>query len=276
MPQNLPSKKVFAVAFLAIGILSWTIISKLSSTTPSGDAFRGVVSVAHAESMYQDSDNDGLPDWQEKLYGTDPNNPDSDGNGTPDGTQFESQKKYWGLVPNDSVFEAINRLGSDVPNAPDPTDRLSLSPTFYKDTFDQGDVTQAESGTSSASIYIAKALVLLAEHAEVGKSTPLDTIKQWLQVHDDTDANSIKQMGDDSKALASELIKIPVPPELVATHLDIANYLYDSGLALENVLTTLHDPTAGFFAGANYANYESKYTKAVIALTQYANTIYAK
>ena len=69
MPQNLPSKKVFAVAFLAIGVLGWTIVSKYYgvSLTPGNPAY--IIAVAHAESALQDSDNDDLPDWQEALFG---------------------------------------------------------------------------------------------------------------------------------------------------------------------------------------------------------------
>lgn len=36
-----------------------------------------------------DRDHDGLTDWQEKIFGTDPNNPDTDGDGIPDGKDPE-------------------------------------------------------------------------------------------------------------------------------------------------------------------------------------------
>ncbi len=35
----------------------------------------------------RDSDNDGLADWEERLWKTDPNNPDTDGDGTSDGDE---------------------------------------------------------------------------------------------------------------------------------------------------------------------------------------------
>ncbi len=34
-----------------------------------------------------DTDYDGLPDWKERLYGSDINNPDTDGDGTNDGAE---------------------------------------------------------------------------------------------------------------------------------------------------------------------------------------------
>ena len=276
MPQYLPSKKVFAVAFLAMGVLGWTIVSKHFDVSPLAATRGGTIAIAHAESALQDSDNDGLPDWQETLYGTDPQDPDSDGNGIPDGVQFDPKKQYPNITESDSVYQAINQVGEGAPNAPDPTSQLSLSPVFYKDTYSKTDVVQTENSTSSVPAYIANTILLLAEHADANQSKPLDIINHWLQTYDENDTKQIQKISADNKALAAALINIPVPPDIIEIHLHIANYLYDSALALDDVLKTLHDPTAGFFAAANYANYESKYTKAVIALTQYANSINAQ
>ncbi len=39
-----------------------------------------------------DSDSDGLKDWEETLWGTDPKNPDTDGDGTEDGSAVEAER----------------------------------------------------------------------------------------------------------------------------------------------------------------------------------------
>ena len=39
--------------------------------------------------LLQDSDNDGLQNWEEELYKTDPINPDSDGDGASDGEEIK-------------------------------------------------------------------------------------------------------------------------------------------------------------------------------------------
>lgn len=44
--------------------------------------------VASREALAQDSDNDGLTDAQEKILGTNPNNPDTDGDGLLDGEEY--------------------------------------------------------------------------------------------------------------------------------------------------------------------------------------------
>ncbi len=39
-----------------------------------------------------DTDKDGLSDLEEKAIGTDPNNPDTDGDGVDDGTEYQEGK----------------------------------------------------------------------------------------------------------------------------------------------------------------------------------------
>jgi hypothetical protein len=44
-----------------------------------------------ADDEYKDTDNDGLANWEEILWGTDPNNPDSDGDGVNDGDEAKKE-----------------------------------------------------------------------------------------------------------------------------------------------------------------------------------------
>ncbi len=53
--------------------------------------------------LIKDSDNDGLLDWEEKVYGTDPNNPDTDGDGTTDGEEIKQHRDPLVAGPNDGT-----------------------------------------------------------------------------------------------------------------------------------------------------------------------------
>lgn len=50
-----------------------------------------------------DTDGDGLLDWEEALWGTDPNNPDADGDGTSDGAEVAAHRNPKKAGPNDSL-----------------------------------------------------------------------------------------------------------------------------------------------------------------------------
>jgi hypothetical protein len=53
--------------------------------------------------LMQDSDNDGLPDLVELQLGSDPNNPDSDGDGISDGVQYYATGKVCQQMTNDGT-----------------------------------------------------------------------------------------------------------------------------------------------------------------------------
>jgi hypothetical protein len=76
-----------------------------------------------------DSDNDGLSDNEENLYGTDPKNPDTDGDGYSDGVEVKSGYSPIKAAPEDRVVVAeTNNLATQT-----KTSQLSLTDTFMDD-----------------------------------------------------------------------------------------------------------------------------------------------
>lgn len=61
---------------------------------------------SNGKNIFQDSDQDGLSNDEEKLYGTDPNNRDSDGDGYSDGVEIESGYDPLKMAPGDKVVQA--------------------------------------------------------------------------------------------------------------------------------------------------------------------------
>ncbi|MBI2639699.1 MAG: hypothetical protein HYW90_02285 [Candidatus Sungbacteria bacterium] len=55
------------------------------------------------ELLNRDTDNDGLKDWEEKIYGTDPENADTDGDGTPDGEEIKLSRNPLRPGPGDEL-----------------------------------------------------------------------------------------------------------------------------------------------------------------------------
>lgn len=88
---------ILIVAFvLLVGVIGFTLVKtgKIS--------FLGIDSKSIKEQ--RDSDNDGLSDWDEELYKTDPNNPDTDGDGTLDGEEIKLGRNPLVRAPGDKLF----------------------------------------------------------------------------------------------------------------------------------------------------------------------------
>ncbi|MBU6370732.1 MAG: hypothetical protein KGH93_00905 [Patescibacteria group bacterium] len=88
--KYLPSRKfVTALGIAAFLILAAWGISLIKPGTPHAK----IVTINNpASSIQVDTDTDGLPDWEEALYGTDPHNPDTAGDGMTDGEKIQESR----------------------------------------------------------------------------------------------------------------------------------------------------------------------------------------
>lgn len=77
--------------------------------------------------LAKDTDEDGLKDWEEQLWKTDPLNPDSDGDGTPDGEEIKSGRNPTIAGPNDKLdLDTIeNKINTETESDLSETDKFS-------------------------------------------------------------------------------------------------------------------------------------------------------
>lgn len=105
--------RISASSFLALLMVSASYLLSGPSFLTRSIANAGSTEELLKEYAEKDTDTDGLPDWQEALYNTDPNNPDSDGDGLSDGEAARAGK----LTPQTSA--------SQLPTADDGTPRTT-------------------------------------------------------------------------------------------------------------------------------------------------------
>ncbi|OGZ33560.1 MAG: hypothetical protein A2Y98_01335 [Candidatus Portnoybacteria bacterium RBG_19FT_COMBO_36_7] len=110
MLSNKPKKfSVFvAVLILFFGVFFGGFLfikSKSGSASISGQIsyLLGSNTNSIAQDKNLDSDSDGLPDWQEKIYKTDPKKADTDGDGYMDGEEVASGYDPTKKAPNDAL-----------------------------------------------------------------------------------------------------------------------------------------------------------------------------
>ncbi|MCR4311641.1 MAG: hypothetical protein NUV54_03715, partial [Candidatus Taylorbacteria bacterium] len=101
--MNLPSKKILQLALVLgiIGLFTYFFVYKTKK-----EVYTAPLTVQKSEEsplLAKDSDSDGLKDWEEQLWKTDPLNPDTDGDGTPDGAEIKSGRNPLVAGPNDKL-----------------------------------------------------------------------------------------------------------------------------------------------------------------------------
>ena len=135
LKEYLPSegfrkRVLIIIGILVLGLGTWQVI-KLApwkkwgegeiATLQPGTGQPGIVVSSLTES---DQDNDGLPDWEERFWGTDPENPDSNGDGILDGIEINQKKTADGvsldtahLNETDIVAQRLAKTGFTVGQA---------------------------------------------------------------------------------------------------------------------------------------------------------------
>src|SRR3989338_949734 len=115
MQEDNPPKKfaliVVAVfgAVLAIFLLSYSIKNRQTAQIPQQQAVKDTATKETLNSLVvKDSDEDGIPDWEEPLWGTDPTKKDSDDNGIEDKVEIDAKKATLTENGADSSTEELN------------------------------------------------------------------------------------------------------------------------------------------------------------------------
>jgi len=92
------------------------LLGRIEETTSLTPEEKTVVSQKLQE-LSVDSDNDGLKDWEEIIYRTDPKNSDTDGDGTNDGDEIQKNRDPLVQGPDDSLAPPKSAASSKQKNA---------------------------------------------------------------------------------------------------------------------------------------------------------------
>ncbi|MCI0619434.1 hypothetical protein L0Y40_00125 [Candidatus Wolfebacteria bacterium] len=217
----------------------------------------------------KDSDTDALKDWEETLWQTDPENPDSDGDGTPDGEEVAERRNPLLAGPDDAIDEAVIASSTQSTTDLSETERLARSIfTQYLESGGQGGIVTSEAAaqlilpnllrlqgsdaTKISATYTWDDVVGVPEtdtslHAYgnnvggvfKGKATENNNeilaLMQFAQTGDPASMKSLESVIVAYMSRIATLRAIPVPESLVSVHVILLNALVD-----------IHDGLIGF------------------------------
>ncbi|PIR86417.1 hypothetical protein COU13_01005 [Candidatus Kaiserbacteria bacterium CG10_big_fil_rev_8_21_14_0_10_43_70] len=224
----------------------------------------------------QDTDGDGVPDWQEALIGTDPNNPDSDGDGEKDTYTSISYIQS-------SITPDIDVRSEDLTPADELSTRLLSEYTSLKQigayTEDRGlligeklagsinqttsfepritDDIQSDSDTS-----YGRAIAYRLEMQEV--FSPLLSLSEaefviygrFIESRDSKALSELLEIADVYESVANDASEIVVPEDALDEHLDVVNSLAFYAATLKEMVRYSYDSVASFALLRTYAQAE--------------------
>ncbi len=253
-----------------------------------------------------DSDNDGLKDWEEKLWKTDSHNSDTDHDGTPDGEEVKKGRDPAIAGPNDTLKKetAIKNIieNSVAPDA-NPTERLSqdffaqylslkqsgqdLSDT-QKNTMIGDLVAKQISVPSAYKVYTTANFHILSDGSQdairaygnnlgaiiaANSVTDLENEVSILQsAITNQDASALKDLDpiiSRYQAVIDGSLALPVPPTAIDLHVHFVNAL--SGLvdSITKMKLVIEDPLTSLKGINVYGDSRTALEKSISDFAQY-------
>lgn len=286
---------IFAVLCLAsVGIL--IVVKHSSGSAVSFERSADVAMLDRAKAGLEDSDGDGLKDWEESLWGTNPNNPDSDGNGVPDGQEPHILAKKTGL-PSPVVLADSTTASDDTIDAPASlTEILSylalqgytdtgaldsatlksiadseLSSTFkFQDRYTARDINVTSDNSVASLVSYTNNLIDLV--VKQGSKITFDEVALVVNAIENQDGSSLPKL-DTTVGLYIEAINegltLAVPSNLAQYHLELLNASWNAARYLALTKNVIADPLEGMAALQAYMSALDKIHNSMASIDTY-------
>lgn len=269
---------------LAVMLISTAYITSgpsIFSTKTAGAESTHDLLVSYAS---KDTDNDGLPDWQESLYGTDVNNAHSVNPGLTDseavakGLVEPKFKTATTTAPSASVIpgpdsgpttltdqfgkeffgQYLLARGKGEPSSSEVATFAEQGVSVLKqnhatpDAFNQGQVKVSGTGPDALLVYAASVEKIITK-VDAGKSKDeLGYFSDAVYKNDAAALIAVKKYSKDYDTAGRALMSVSVPKELATSHLKLANALMHVSESIGDMSSIQTDPLRAMLGMATY------------------------
>lgn len=247
---------------------------------------KGVTPVTVGDIIGADTNNNGLSDWEEKLWGLDPTVLYT--NGVPNSQIIADKKKVMGITEptSDQPLDDTDRLARELftltsaLGQSDEVDDQTLAAIAAKlgssveikqvnNQYSLKDIQTVQTNVSTLTTY-HNSLAKVYSHYDV--NTPdIEVLATAIQNEDPTSLSQLSNSAKTYQNLAKEMKGMKVPIGLVQDHVSMMNSY--SGIATSfSYLTQLNDNSIAALVGvAIYRNYITKLNNSVNSMSAYLN-----
>ena len=299
--QYLPSKKFvrLLIAFAILGIIF--ILAYNFSPKKKFFFFQNKDATLQTENLtlnaliQRDTDGDGVPDWEEALWGTDKNNKTTF-NGIPDLTYIENKKGELKINQNDSANQNLNETdkfardfftayaamktsgqvdNTAINNFSDALGQKMVDSSVI-DKYSEKDTKLAKSDESKdQEDYYVTAGNLFETYKNAGVGSELEVagvMASTGNTADNQNQGSLLKISEAYQEFAQKLLLVPVPKSLTEYHLQIVNSANNTGIAVLNMSKMMTDPVTGISGISQYEKYSGDLITSVNDLEAFLST----
>ena len=292
MNKYLPSKKFVKFIGAIVGVIVLVFLVSIifpnkKTFVAKGEKASAVSSEELPNPYEQDSDEDGVFDWEEGLWGTDPNKKDSNDDGVSDADEISARRdeiKGENVETEDVSDEDLNQTEifarqllstaslanqqGGLSDASIDNFSKSLSNTIVSfslpDQYTLADIKMSAvaPATYKASITSAFQAYLTANISELG------LIERLVGGDPTADADADELIKIYAK-LATDLLKVEVPHSVAGSHLVMVNSATKLSAVFINLKNVEADPLASVAGLKSYQKYSEEIEMAATRLTDY-------
>ena len=291
--EYLPSKK-FAVVLGAILLISGGVFY----FKHYGNPFNKIAEYKSAQSKdlkleelaVKDTDTDGVPDWEEALWGTDPKNPDTKGDGLGDkkyidgrrsalsqgGGSMEDKKLNDTDIFARDFFTAIlslrqegNLNSGSISSLSETVLKNAAVKTVLPDTFTVSNLSfyKDDSKTNLKKYHTEISKILTKYKDSLGGE--LETMGIVIDTEGREGLDDLKSAGLGYESMARALMKIKIPPSATALHLELSNDALNTSIAISNMSKLYDNPLLGLIGIGQQNIYSPKMIQTLENLATY-------
>ena len=265
--SGVTSALIVGIAIVASAFL----LTRESSFSVAQPVIASPSAALRAEVFEKDSDGDGLLDWEEVLWGTDPFLIDTDGDGILDGEEI--RQRLANKTPEEIIqFEDLNF-----------TEQFSREFfASYLDMRRDGDLTSSEATVliqealesavftlpepirsdvlvmvpttqETVALYIREvATALIAATPNSVEKGELQLLQEFLEQGELENLSKIKILAEGHKNFAEAITKIPIPQQIANDHLSLINASYGMHAILNSFSNIPEDPVQALMTLEHY------------------------
>jgi len=284
MKNYLPSKKFTytILGFVGLGILifliSNTFFGKNRFLSSNKQKNLETQKLTVNQLIQKDSDQDGVADWEEALWGTDPNKKITFDN-LPDGTYIDNKKKLLNLEDKANTenmtetdkfarefftaFTAMKASGqvdpSMINNFSNALGQKIIDPALIDTYAIKDEKIKKQDDIESRQKYYEDLSILFEKYQSLGIGDELLILGNNLSTStiDDPEkmSNDLLVISQAYKDFAQKVIETPVPESLSQYGLKIANGANNTGISVFNMSRMASDPVIGISGLSQYQKY---------------------